>query len=330
MKALVTGANGFMGSSIVRELLKDGVEVRAMVRENSDTRNIDGLDIERVYGDIRDGESVKKALEGCDTFYQAAAIYAFWLPDNKAFYDINVDGTKTALNAALEQGIEKVVYTSTIAAVGFYGADNPVNEDVEYNLWNTGNHYSRSKYLGELEAKKFCEKGLPVVIVNPAIVIGVRDIKPTPSGEMILSVLNGKMPGYMDAGSNFVDVEDVARGHILAAQKGRIGERYLLGNENLSLEEFYALIGEVSGVEPPKRKIPYSLAITLSYGYQLMSSITRKPPLLTPSQVRMAGKYGYFDSSKAINELGLPQTPIRETMEKAINWFRENGYVKTK
>lgn len=327
MKTLVTGANGFMGSSIVRELLKGNVEVKAMVRENSDTRNIDDLDVERVYGDIRDGESVKAALQRCDTFYQTAALYAFWMPDNKLFYDVNVEGTKIALNAALEQGVEKVVYTSTIAAVGFYGANKLANEEVEYNLWDTGNHYSRSKYLGEVEAKKFCEKGLPLVIVNPAIVIGVRDIKPTPSGEMILNVLNRKMPGYVDAGTNFVDVEDVARGHILAAQKGSIGERYILGNENMSIQDYYDLIGEVAGIEPPRRKIPYSLTVMLSYGYQLVSNITGKPPLLTPSMVRMGGKYGYFDCSKAVNELGMPQTPVRETIEKAINWFRENGYV---
>ncbi len=328
MKTLVTGATGFVGSSVVRELLKDGVETRVLVRENSDTRNIDGLDVEKAYGDIRDGDSVKSALKGCDTLYQAAALYAFWVPDNKAFYDINVEGTKTALNAALEQGMEKVVYTSTIAAVAFSGADKPANEDTEYNLWDTGNHYSRSKYLGEVEAKKFCEKGLPVVIVNPAMVIGIRDIKPTPSGEMILNVLNRKMPGYPDVGINLVDVEDVARGHILAAQKGRIGERYILGNENLSLKDYFSLIGEVAGVQPPTRKMPYPLAIAIAYGFQLLSAITGKPPLLTPTMVRMGSLSAYFDCSKAVNELGLPQTPVRETIEKAVNWFRENSYVQ--
>ena len=328
MKTLVTGATGFMGSSLVRELLKDGVETRVLVRENSDTRNIDGLDVERVYGDIRDGESMKAALKGCDTLYQTAALYVFWVPDNKAFYDINVEGTKTALNAALEQGIEKVVYTSTIGAIGFSGADKPGNEDTEYNLWDTGNHYSRSKYLGEVEAKRFCEKGLQLVIVNPAGVIGVRDIKPTPTGQMIVDVINGKMPGYIDGGMNFVDVEDVARGHILAAQKGRIGERYILGNENLPFKDYFELVGEVAGVEPPKRKMPYPLAITMAYGFQLLSAITRKPPLMTPSMIRMSGSHAYFDCSKAVNELGMPQTPIRTTIEKAVSWFRENGYVK--
>jgi len=330
MKTLVTGATGLIGSSLVRELVKDGVEVKVMVRENSDTRNIDGLDVEKAFGDIRDGESVKAALQGCDTFYQAAALYVFWTPDSKVLYDINVEGTKIALNAALEQGIEKVVYTSSIAAVGSSGLNKLANEDTEFNLWDTGDHYIRSKYLGEVEAKKFCEKGLPVVIVNPAGVIGVRDIKPTPSGQIILDVLNKKMPAYMDGGMNFVDVEDVARGHILAAQKGRIGERYILGNENLSLKDFFILIGQVSGIAPPRFKVPYSAALAMAYMYQLGANITRKPPVITPAGVRMAIKYTYYDVSKAVNELGFPQTPIKTTVEKAVNWFRENGYVKAR
>lgn len=244
------------------------------------------------------------------------------------YYDINVEGTKIALNAALEQGVEKVVYTSTFVAVGSYGADNPVNEDVEYNLWDTGNHYSRSKYLGELEAKKFNEKGLPVVIVNPTVIIGVRDIKPTPSGQLIINILNREMPGYFDVVSNIVDVEDVVRGHILAAQKGRVGERYILGGENLSMKDFFKLIAEIAGIEPPKRRIPYSLALMLGYGYQFISAITKKPPQMTTSGVRLMGKSACFDCSKAINELGIPQTPIKKTLEKSVNWFRENGYVK--
>lgn len=328
MKALVTGATGFMGSSIVRELLKDGVEVRVLVRENSDTRNIDGLDVERAYGDIRDKESVKSALKGCDTFYQSAALYATWAPDSKVFYDINVEGTKAALSAALEQGCGKVVYTSSNAAVGYLESGKPANEETEFNLWKMGSHYVTSKYLGEVEAKKFCEKGLPLVIVNPTRVIGVRDIKPTPSGELVLNVINRKLPGYIDAGWNFVDVEDVARGHILAAQKGRIGERYILGNENMTIKDFCELVAEVAGVEPPRRKISYPLAITLAYFYKFVSSIARKPPLVDMATARTIGKYYYYDCSKACRELGLPQTPIKTAVEKAVNWFTENGYVK--
>jgi len=328
MKTLVTGATGFMGSSIVRELLKDGAEVRVLVRENSDTRNIDGLDVEKAYGDIRDAESMKAALKGCETFYQTAALFVLWAPDSKVFYDVNVEGTKTALNAALEQGVEKVVYTSSCITIGCHGADRPANEEAEFNLWDTGEHYTRSKYLGEVEALKICSKGLPLVVVNPATPVGVRDIKPTPVGKFIVDVLNKKMPGYIDAGLNLVDVEDVARGHILAAQKGRIGERYILANENMSTRDYFRLIGEVSGVEPPKFRIPYPLAIAMGYVYEFASRITRRPPLITAAGVRAASKYMAFDSSKAVNQLGFPQTPIRTSIEKAVNWFRENGYVK--
>jgi dihydroflavonol-4-reductase len=327
MKALVTGATGFIGSSIVRELLKDGVEVKVLLRKESNTKNIDGLDVEKVYGDIRDKDSVKAALEGCDTLYQAAALYVFWAKDNKTFDEINIEGTRATLIAAMEQGVDKVVYTSSIVAIGYEEGGKLANEETKFNIWK-GNNYARTKHLGELEAKKFCEQGLPLVIVNPAVVLGVRDIKPTPSGELVVNVLNKKMPGYMEGGLNFVDVEDVARGHILAAQKGRIGERYILGNVNVSLKEFFDLIAEVSVVPAPKRKISYPMGMTLVYLLKLVSMINRKPPILTESSVRFVGEYAYYDCSKAINELGIPQTPIRTTIEKAVNWFRENGYVK--
>jgi len=328
MKALVTGATGFIGSSLVRELLKDNKEVKVLVRKNSDIRNIDGLDLERVYGDIRDADSVKAALRGCDTFYQTAALYAQWGPDKKTFYDINVEGTKIVLNAALEQGVGKVVYTSSIAAIGAHGAAHPANEDAEFNMLKAGDHYTISKYMGEVEALKICRKGLPLVVVNPANVIGIRDIKPTPSGQVIVDILNGRMMGYFDSGLNLVDVEDVARGHILAAQKGKIGERYILGNENMPLRKYFALVAEIGGVNPPTRKFPRTLALATSYILQLGASISKKAPIVTPAGVRNTSQYWYFDCSKAVKELGFPQTPIRKTVEKAVNWFRENGYVK--
>lgn len=328
MKALVTGATGFIGSSVVRELLKDGVEVRILLRENSDTRNLNGLEVERAYGDIRESDPVESALRGCDILYHTAALYGFWAPDNKAFYEINVEGTKIVLNTALKLGLGKVIYTSSIVAVGSHGGDNLANEESEFNLWETGDHYARSKYLAEVEAMKIYEAGLPLVVVNPAMVIGVRDIKPTPSGKMIVDIVNGKMPGYIDGGINLVDVEDVARGHILAAQKGRTGDRYILGNENMSVSDYFRLIGEVAGVKPPKLKIPYAAAIILGYGYQLIADMIKKPPVLTAPMVRTGSKYAYYDSSKAVTELGLPQTPIRTTVEKAVNWFREKGYLR--
>jgi dihydroflavonol-4-reductase len=328
MKALVTGATGFIGSSVVRDLLRDGREVKVLVRQTSDTSNIDGLDVERCYGDIRDKESVKAALEGCDTFYQTAALYEYWGPAKKDYYDVNVEGTKASLSAALERGVERTIYTSSIVALGVHGRECMAREDAEFNLWGTGAHYCISKYLGEVEALRFADKGLPVVIVNPAGVIGVRDIKPTPSGRIILDVVNKRQPGYMDGDMNFVDVEDVARGHILAAEKGRIGEKYILGNANLSLIDFYRLVADVAGVEPPRLRFPYPAVLAASYLFALVASISRRPPVATPAIVRVARTSGCFDSSKAVNELGFPQTPIRRTVEKAVNWFRENGYVK--
>jgi dihydroflavonol-4-reductase len=227
MKKLVTGANGFMGSAIVRELLKDGNEVKAFLRKTSDTRNIDNLDVEKVYGDIRDGDSVKKALKDCDTLYLTAAYFAHWAPDPKLLYEVNVGGTKKTLKAALEVGVEKVVYTSTNNAIGASGPV-PTNEEAIFNYWESGDHYSMSKYIAENEVRIFAMRGLPVVIVNPTLVIGVNDIKPSPSGQLIIDIVKKKLPGYIDGGINIIDVEDVARGHILAAKKGRVGERYLL------------------------------------------------------------------------------------------------------
>lgn len=329
MKSLVTGATGLIGSSIVRELLKDGKEVKVLVRKSSNTKNIDGLDFERAYGDIRDKESVKAALKGCDTFYQAAALYEFWGPKKKDYYDVNVEGTKSALQAALEQGVAKVVYTSSIAALGAHGRERPANEEAQYNYPSGAPQYVLTKYLGQVEALKMVQKGLPVVVVNPAGVIGVRDIRPTPSGRIILDVLNKRTPGYMDGGTNYVDVEDVARGHVLAAQKGRVGEKYVLGNANMSLLEFYKLVSDVAGMQPPKLKFPYPAVLVTAYLYQLFATVTKKPPPVTPAAARIARMYAYFDSSKAVKELGFPQTPVRTTVEKAVNWFRENGYVKS-
>ncbi len=328
MKSLVTGATGFLGSALVRELLKDGKEVRVLVRQGSSTRNIDGLEVEKAYGDVRDKESVKAALAGCDVFYQTAALFEYWGPSKKDYYDVNVEGTKASLQAALEQGVPKVVHTSSIVALGAHGCDYLAKEDAEFNYWKTGAHYCISKYLAEVEALKFAEKGLAVVVVNPGAVIGIRDVRPTPSGRLILDVLNKKTPGYMDGGLNYVDVEDVARGHILAAQKGKTGEKYILGNANLSMLDFYRLVADVAGMKPPKLKFPYPAVLATAYLYGIVAAISRRPPVVTPAAARVARMYGYFDSSKAVKELGMPQTPIRTTVEKAVNWFRENGYVR--
>ena len=326
MKKLVTGSTGFIGSAIVRELIKDGEEVKVLIRQTSDTRNIDKLNVERVYGDIRDGDSMKRALKGYDTLYFTAAYFAHWAPDPELLYEVNVGGTKASLKAALEVGVEKVVYTSTNNAIASSGPV-PTNEEKAFDYWKAGDHYSMSKYIAENEARIFIMRGLPVVMVNPTLVIGTNDIKPSPSGQMIIDVVKQKMPGYIDGGINIIDVEDVARGHILAAKKGRIGERYLFGNENITVSNYFKLIADIAGVKPPTIKIPYHLALVLGYVFEFGAFITKKPPVVTASEVKIGKMTEWYDCSKAVNELGLPQTPIHMTIKKALNWFRENGYL---
>ncbi len=326
MKKLVTGATGFIGSAIVRELIKDGEEVKVFVRQTSDTRNIDTLDVERAYGDIRDGDSMKRALKGCDTLYFTAAFFAHWTPDTNLLYEVNVGGTKASLKAALEAGVQKVVYTSTNNAIAASGPV-PTNEEAVFNYWKSGDHYSLSKYAAENEARIFAVRGLPVVIVNPTLVIGTNDIKPTPSGQMIIDVVKGKMPGYIDGGINIIDVDDVARGHIVAATKGRVGERYLFGNRNITVYEYLKLIADLAGVKPPMVKIPYHLALALAYVLEFGAGLTKRPPVFTAGEVRIGKMTEWYDCSKAVNELGLPQTPIDITIRKAIAWFRGNGYL---
>ena len=326
MKKLVTGSTGFIGSAITRELIKSGEEVKVLIRKTSDTRNIDNLEVEKVYGDIRDVDSMRSALKGCDTLFLTAAYFAHWAPNPKLLYEVNVGGTKASLQAALEADIEKVVYTSTNNAIAASGP-MPATEEKAFNYWESKDHYSMSKYIAENEARMFISKGLPLVIVNPTLVIGINDIKPTPSGQMIIDVVKKKMPGYIDGGINIIDVEDVAQGHILAVTKGKVGDRYLLGNRNVTVYEYLKLIADIAGVKPPAIKLPYKFALALGHIFELGSYITKKPPVVTASEVRIGKMTEWYDCSKAVNELGLPQTPIETTIKKAINWFKENGYI---
>jgi len=326
MKKLVTGSTGFIGSAITRELIKNGEEVKVLIRKTSDTRNIDNLEVEKVYGDIRDVDSMRSALKGCDTLFLTAAYFAHWAPNPKLLYEVNVGGTKASLQAALEADIEKVVYTSTNNAIAASGP-MPATEEKAFNYWESKDHYSMSKYIAENEARMFVSKGLPLVIVNPTLVIGINDIKPTPSGQMIIDVVKKKMPGYIDGGINVIDVEDVAQGHILAVTKGKVGDRYLLGNRNVTVYEYLKLIADIAGVKPPAIKLPYKFALALGHIFELGSYITKKPPVVTASEVRIGKMTEWYDCSKAVNELGLPQTPIETTIKKAINWFKENGYI---
>lgn len=331
MKTLVTGATGFLGSAIVRELLKDGREVRVLVREGTDTDNIDGLDLELAYGDLRDKDSLKKALTDCDVLYHTAAYYSLWDKNKRLIYDINVEGTRNILQTALDIGIDKTVYTSTVGCIGLLENGNPANEDTPFNSATLSNDYKRSKYQAEQVATEFSQKGLPLVIVNPSTPIGARDIKPTPTGKIVLDFLNRKMPAYLDTGLNLIAVDDCARGHLLAEEKGLQGERYILGNRNMSLKEILLALEKITGLKAPTIKMPYWVAFAAGWVSDALSDhVTGKPPAVPLAGVRMAKYFMYFDSSKAVRELGLPQNSIETALEEAVQWFKDHSRISSK
>ena len=327
MKTFVTGATGFIGASVVRELLKDGREVRALVRPGSDTANLAGLDVEVWRGDLRDRSSLVQGLQGCDVLYHAAADYRLWTRTPEEMYRINVEGTAAILEAALEKGLSRVVYTSSVGTLGNPGDGTPGTEETPVSLADMVGHYKKSKFLAEREAEKFIAQGLPLVIVNPSTPVGPLDIKPTPTGKIIVDFLNRRMPAYLDTGLNIIAVEDCARGHILAEQKGRIGEKYILGNSNLTLSAIFGLLAEITGLGAPRVRLPYLPILLAAYVNEGISAITGREPLIPLAGVQMAAKFMFFDSSKAVRELGLPQTGVQDALQRAVEWFRANGYA---
>ncbi|MEC7640807.1 MAG: hopanoid-associated sugar epimerase [Nitrospinota bacterium] len=330
MKTLVTGATGFLGSTLTRELLNTGRQVKVLSRNGADTRNIDGLKIENVFGDLRDKPSLKTALRGCDVLYHAAAYYSFWSRDKNLVYDINVNGTRNILEAALESGLKKVIYTSTVGCIGLLSDGTPANEETFFDSATLSNDYKRSKFQAENLAKEFFRKGLPVVIVNPTAPIGPRDIKPTPTGKIILDFLNRKMPAYLDTGLNLVHVNDCAQGHILAEEKGVVGERYILGNQNMSLKEILLTLEKITGLKAPRIQMPYWIAYGAGWASEMISDwITHKEPAVPLGGVKMAKHKMYFDASKAIRKLNLPQTPVETALTEAVEWFKKNHFVKS-
>jgi dihydroflavonol-4-reductase len=327
-KVFVTGATGFIGASLARELLELGCEVRALVRHGSDRRNLNGLEIEFWEGDLRDGDSLSKGLAGCDTLFHAAADYRLWTRDPATMYAVNVEGTRSILQAALKRGLSKVVYTSSVGTLGNPGNGTPGTEETPVSFTDMVGHYKKSKFLAERVAESFIEQGLPLVIVNPSTPVGRLDIKPTPTGKIIVDFLNRKMPAYLDTGLNLIDVQDCAKGHILAALHGHIGEKYILGNENLTLKDIFTLLQQISGLPAPRVKLPYAPILLAAYINEGISKLTRIEPLIPLAGVQMAGKLMFFDSSKAIRELGLPQHPVKNALEKAVDWFHAEGYVR--
>lgn len=327
MRTLVTGATGFIGANIVRALLDKNYRVRALARPDSNKRNLEGLEVELAAGDVRDPESIKRALEGCSLLFHGAALYSFWVRPRKLIYQINVEGTRNVLQAALERGLERVVYTSSVAALGLPKDREPADEATPVDPKTIVSDYKRSKYLAQQVALEFSKK-MPVVIVNPSFPVGPYDIKPTPTGRVIVDFLNRRMSAYVETGMNVVDVRDVALGHLLAAERGRVGECYILGGENLTMGELLTLLAEITGLPAPRVKLPYYPILGLSYVNAALCALTGKAPRMTPETIRMSRHYMFFDPGKAVRELGFPQTPAREALRKAVEWFQANGYVQ--
>jgi dihydroflavonol-4-reductase len=327
---LVTGGTGFVGTHVVRALLAEKRQVRCLARPNSRRDNLEGLDVEIVEGDLTDAASLARALSGVgiDTLYHVAADYRLWARDKDDLYRANVGGTQLMLEAASESRVRRVVYTSSVAALGLTEDGSPANEETPVVRDHIVGHYKRSKYDAERVALGWARRGLPVVIVNPSTPIGERDIKPTPTGQMIVDFLNRKMPAYVDTGLNLIDVRDVARGHLLAAEKGRVGERYILGNRDLTLKEILETLARLTGLPAPTIKLPHAIPLVFGALSSAAARITGRPPRVSLDSVRMSMHRMFFDAGKAVRELGLPQTPVEEPLARAVEWFRENGYVR--
>jgi dihydroflavonol-4-reductase len=327
MKTLVTGATGFLGSHVARALAARGEEVRVLVRASSDLRALDGLNAERFVGDLRNPASLAGALEGVARVFHVAADYRLWARDPREIYESNVTGTQNLLDAARHAGVEKFVYTSTVATVAVPREGGLPNEATKSSVDEMIGHYKRSKFEAEQRAVRATGTGLPVVIVNPTTPVGPGDWKPTPTGKIIVDFLNGRMPGYVATGLNFVPVEDCARGHVLAAERGRIGERYILGGRNLTLKEMLDMLAVASGRPAPRWKIPYAVAYAAGCVDAGISRALGREPQIPLDGVRMSRHKMFVDASKAERELGFAPGPVEGALERAVEWYETNGYV---
>ncbi len=327
LDALVTGATGFVGANLVRELLGDGRGVRVLVRRSSDRRAIEGLALDVCEGDLLDPASLRRAVAGVRQVYHVAADYRLWARDPRELYRANVDGTRAVLAAAADAGVERIVYTSTVGALGIPGDGTPGTETTPVTLADMVGPYKASKFLAEQVALELAARGGPVVVVNPSAPVGPWDVKPTPTGRLIVDFLRGKMFATLDTGLNLVHVRDVARGHILAAERGRIGEKYILGNRNLSLTEIFRMLARLTGHPAPRLRVPYALAWCTALCAEGYARLTGGVPQVPLNAVRMARKRMYFSPAKAVRELGLPQTPVERALRDAVEWFAAHGYV---
>jgi dihydroflavonol-4-reductase len=326
-RILVTGATGFVGANVARLLLERGADVRVLVRACSDRRNVDGLDVEVVEGDLRDAEAVRRAVRGCRRVFHVAADYRFWARDPRELYESNVGGTVNVMEACLAEGVERVVHTSTVGTVGLAALPSPCDEQTPLTPGQLTSHYKRSKLEAERAVLACAARGLPVVVVNPSAPVGPWDVKPTPTGRVLVDFARGRMPAFVDTGLNVVHVRDVAEGHLLAAERGRVGERYILGHRNMRLAEILADLAAILGRPAPRVRLPYAFAWAAGAVSTAVACVTRRPPAVALEAVRMSRRHMFFDAAKAVRDLGLPQTPVRAAFEDALRWFDERGYL---
>lgn len=326
IRAFVTGGTGFIGANLVRLLLSQGYAVSALVRPTSSLDNLRSLDVEIVKGDLNDSDLSQKMV-GCQVLFHVAAHYSLWQADRDALYRSNVLGTRNVLAAARQAGIDRTVYTSSVAAIGVGELGTTVDETHQSPVDKLVGHYKKSKFLAEQEAKQAVQAGQDIVIVNPSTPIGPWDIKPTPTGDIILRFLRRQMPAYLNTGLNFIDVRDVARGHLLALERGKTGDRYILGNQNLTLKGLLDRLSEITGLSAPQQTVPAWLPLSLAWLDERVLAPLGKPPSIPLDGVRMSLQPMYYDASKAVRELGLPQTPIETALTDAVNWFVSEGYV---
>ncbi len=328
MKAFVTGATGFLGSHVARVLADQGAELRLLVRPTSNLKNLQGLKAETATGDLRDAASLEKAMAGCDTVFHVAADYRLWVRDPEEMYRSNVGGTRAILDAARKIGIQRVVYTSSVATMGFTNNGHPADEDSPVALANMIGHYKRSKFMAEQIALEAGRSGMHVVTVNPTTPVGEQDVKPTPTGRIVLDFLKRKFPAYVETGLNLVDVRECACGHVAALEKGRPGQRYILGGENLTLKQILDKLGKITGLPSPKIKLPYIFAFATGVVDEMITGrLLKGEPRATIDTVRMGSKKMFASSDKAERELGWKIVPVEGALRRAVEWFQGNGYV---
>src|SRR5579884_2152584 len=328
MKAFVTGATGFVGTHVARALLAGGSDLRLLLRPTSDTRNLEDLNAERVTGDLLQPESLAKAMAGCDAVFHVAADYRLWLRDPAPMYRANVEGTRAVIRAARSAGVRRLLITSSVATIGFRRNGVPSDEASPVSLAEMVGHYKRSKFMAEQAAMEAAREGTDLVIVNPTTPVGERDIKPTPTGRIVVDFLKRKFPAYVDTGLNLVDVAEVARGHVAAMEKGRPGERYILGGENLTLKQILDKLGAVTGLSSPRVKLPYAVAFATGVVDQVFTGVMmRREPRVTIDAVRMGRKKMFVSSAKSERELGWKIVPVDDALRRAVEWFRTHGYA---